>query len=101
MLNDAEQIFLYCGRMKTEVRWSELFSDTSLRWTCLALHALCAATILTYYGALLNVQNLGQHLHFNIVMAGKEGIIKQNRMRYGVLTVAQLKIQVFWDMTLC
>jgi hypothetical protein len=57
-------------KKKTEVRWSELFSDTSLRWKCLALHVLWAVTILTYYGALLNVQNLGQHLHFNIVIAG-------------------------------
>jgi hypothetical protein len=32
---------------------------------------LWAVTTLTYYGALLNVQNLGEHLHFNTVMAGK------------------------------
>ena len=70
MLNAVQQIFLYWGRKKTEVSWSELFSDTNLRWSCLALHLLSAVTTLIYYGGLLNVQNLGQHLHFNTVMAG-------------------------------
>ena len=60
----------------TEVRWFELFSDTNHRWNCLALHLLWAATTVTYYGALLNIKNVGQHLYFNTVMAGKASLNK-------------------------
>lgn len=57
-------------KKKTEVSWSELFSNANHRWNCLVLHILWAVTIVTYYGALLNVKNVGEHLYFNTAMAG-------------------------------
>jgi hypothetical protein len=72
MLNAPELIFLYCGRKKTEVSWSELFSNANHRWNSLVLHILWAVTIVTYYGALLNVKNVGEHLYFNTAMAGNK-----------------------------
>jgi hypothetical protein len=72
MLNAPQHTFLYWGRKKAEVTWSKLFSDPNHRWNCLVLHILWAVTIVTYYGALLNVKNVGEHLHFNTAMAGNK-----------------------------
>lgn len=35
-----------------------------------AFHVIWACTIVTYYGALLNVKNLGDHVIFNTMIAG-------------------------------
>jgi hypothetical protein len=53
-----------------DVGWSGLFSDANRRWNCLALHLVWAVTVTYYYGGLLNIKNVGPHLHFNTVMAG-------------------------------
>ncbi|KAJ4446798.1 hypothetical protein ANN_13496, partial [Periplaneta americana] len=55
---------------KTEIRWVELFRKSGDRWNCMALHIVAAATIVTYYGALLNVKNVGGHLYLNTAIAG-------------------------------
>ncbi|PSN45165.1 hypothetical protein C0J52_03911 [Blattella germanica] len=54
-----------------EVMWCETLKQTH----CLAMHIMWTATVVTYYGALLNVKNLGPHLHFNTVVAGAAEVL--------------------------
>ncbi|XP_046399603.1 organic cation transporter protein-like [Ischnura elegans] len=57
------------GKRSTWLIWFGLFEGPAF-FKMVALHLLWITTIVTYYGALLNVKNLGSNLFLNIVIAG-------------------------------
>jgi hypothetical protein len=65
-------VFLFQGRDVTRLSWFKLFHNPVDRWNCLALHCVWAATAVSYYGGLLNIKNVGEHLYFNMAMAGEK-----------------------------
>ncbi|XP_071439747.1 organic cation transporter-like protein [Hetaerina americana] len=62
------------GKTSKWLIWFGLFKGQGF-CKMIALHLLWATTIVTYYGALLNVKNLGSNLFLNIVIAGLAEIV--------------------------
>lgn len=95
MLNSPDKTFLCQGRKKTQISWFKLFQKPTNRWKCLAFHTLWATTVMTYYGGLLNLKNLGKHLHFNTTVAGNKCHQEDNKQNitttaFQLLIVTQL-----------
>jgi hypothetical protein len=75
-------IFLFEGREVTRLSWFKLFYNPADQWNCLALHCVWAAMVVSYYGGLLNIKNVGEHLYLNVAMAGEKHVQTFLRLRH-------------------